>query len=349
MKKLSFSLAVLVAAFAIFMLIFPNECRTGAIEGLLLCGKVVIPTLFPFIFCVIFISNSGIFDRFIFLQSITIILFGLTAKEFSIMLLSLIGGYPTGAKLIDQYKKEVSIPDKKANTMLCFCTNGGPAFIITAVGAGILGSKNIGWLLLFAHITASVTIAFLHRKISKQSLMPTKSITSSISVADNLVNSAAESASAVFSVCCYVILFSVIRVFFEYISEFLPFIKHITPLLEITTAVSYSKNLYHIAFLLGFSGLCICCQVAGLIKNFKLSFSHFITARVLHGLLSMLILYILLKVFKVSIPTISNNVPFSFAVSYKDITLTVSLFMLGILFIISTFNKNAGKSKKNMI
>lgn len=42
--------------------------------------------------------------------------------------------------------------------MLRFCVNGGPAFIISAVGAGMMGSVRFGVVLFTAHLLASLLI-----------------------------------------------------------------------------------------------------------------------------------------------------------------------------------------------
>jgi len=71
--------------------------------------------------------------------------------------------------------------------------------------------------------------------------------------------------------------------------------------------------------------------------------------RTIHGFLSLFITALLVKIFKPYIPVFSNNISFSSDISYKGITLTISLIMMGFLFIISTFNKNAGKFKESVL
>ena len=47
--------------------------------------------------------------------------------------------------------------------MLCFCVNGGPAFIISAVGAGMMGEIRSGVILYCAHIAASLILGLIQR------------------------------------------------------------------------------------------------------------------------------------------------------------------------------------------
>lgn len=340
---------LLIITFSVLLLIFPDTCSMGGKTGLLLCGNVIIPTLFPFTFCAVYITKSHLLSRINFIEAVSKRLFGLTAYEFLLLILTFIGGYPTGAKLIDGYFKDGKIAERKANLMLCYCINAGPAFIVIAVGAGILNSKSIGYILLCSHILSSLIIAvFFKNKVNVDSETK-RSIKPKISIADNFVLSAKEASSAVLSVCVYVILFSVINAVCDRLSETMEFLVYITPLLEVTTAISKSRNIYHISFLLGFTGLCVACQVSELIKNFKFNFPLFIIMRTIHGFLGLLITALLVKIFKPHIAVFSNNIAFSGDISYKNITLTISLLMMGILFIISTFNKNSSKSKESVL
>lgn len=336
MRKIKAVFIVLIVLFASFMLVCSKSAKEGATTGLLICFNVIIPTLFPFTFCVLFLTNALNTKKQGFLSKITMFLFGLQIDEFIIFSLSLIGGYPTGAKLIDKHFSDLNKDHIKPNLMLCYCVNAGPAFIVMALGTEILNSKLLGWLLLSAHLVASLIIALILRRFIAKHESFVKTAKGSISIFENFVTSASDSASAVLSVCIYVILFSVINVFLGQISKYIPFFKNISSLLEITTAVSNSKNLYHIAFLLGFGGVCVWCQIFATIKNFKINLPYFITARVLHGVLSDIIMFLLLKIFKISIATFSNCVSAKSDLTYRSVPLSISLIVLGVFFIIST-------------
>lgn len=356
MSKFKIGFCVLIVLFASFMLINPETAKNGAATGLLICSNIIIPTLFPFAFCTLFITNTTRIESAVNSSRITHFLFGLDLDEFIIFLFSLIGGYPTGAKLIENRFYGSDCHQHKPALMLCYCVNAGPAFIVAAVGMGILNSKKLGWLLLSSHIISSVIIALILRPLTAKHTAKRRTSKSDMSLSENFLNSAANAASATFSVCIFVVLFGGFNAFIEYLSVYLPFLKYISPLLEVTSAVANSNNIYHIAFLLGFGGVCVWCQILGLLKDFKLNLYYFITSRVIHGILSIIITYLLLKIFKITIPTFSNLVSFNSSLGKGSISLTFSLIVMGILFIVSTFNnnnilkiKNTGKTKKDML
>ena len=61
------------AIFFIFLLSLliisePEVCKNGAYSGIIISGKVIIPSLFPFTMCVLFIARSNIFGILGFLS-----------------------------------------------------------------------------------------------------------------------------------------------------------------------------------------------------------------------------------------------------------------------------------------
>lgn len=349
MSKIKFIFIILIVFLASFMLTYPDAAKNGAIAGLLICSNTIIPTLFPFTFCVLFITNAINTSKTVNSRCITHFLFGLTQEEFFILLLSFIGGYPTGAALINDYSRNNSVSEKKCNVMLCYCTNAGPAFIVMAVGVGVLHSKAIGWLLLLAHITSSLILALILKKFATQPTDFKKIAKKDFSILENFITSTKNAASSTLSVCIYVVLFSVINVFFEHINEYIPFFKNISSLMEVTTAVFDSTNIYRIAFILSFGGVCVWCQILAIVKNFKVKISYFIIARVLQGILSIFIMYLLLKIFKIPIETFSNLVSFKSHLSVDSTTLTFALIIMAMLFIIATFNSPSNATKMKLL
>lgn len=72
---------------------------TGALQGLLYCGNILIPSLFPFMVLSTFIVKSGIADALgKFLSPVTKRLFHTDGSVGVVILLGLTGGFPVGAK-----------------------------------------------------------------------------------------------------------------------------------------------------------------------------------------------------------------------------------------------------------
>lgn len=345
MKKL-LSL-ITAAAFIILVITNPKVCTAGAAKGLLLSGRVIIPSLFPFTACVLFIMRSGGLSLLGFTAPFSKRVFHLSPEHFSLMLLSFTGGYPVGAKLLNEAVKSGRLTKENAGIMLNYCVNAGPAFIVLAVGGGILGSKKIGYILLVSHIAASLILSVFFGLFIKDDNIPPKNEAENFGAADNFVSAVSDAASAVFSVCGYVILFSSVNEYINRFSEKILFLKWVAPLLEVTNAVTGMRNILIIAFLLGFAGVSVWCQILSMGKLIRINFAAFALSRAVHGLLSAVITALLLKAFGIAV-TVSAAVKFT--PTYNGIALSLSMLSMVIVLIISLFSeKRTGNILRDIV
>ena len=148
------------------ILIFGADLSAGIRSGVSVCGDVVIPSLFPFFLLAEFIALSGATDTLSKpLSPFTKFIFGLPKAAAAPIFLSFISGYPVGASLAKRLYDSGKISHRDAEKMLTFTVNSSPAMLIFAVGIGMLGSKEYGYLLLFVHILASVLNGVLFSRI----------------------------------------------------------------------------------------------------------------------------------------------------------------------------------------
>lgn len=317
---------------AVLIVINPEIGKNAAKKGILLCGNVIIPSLFAFSALILFL-----------MKIIPLLISG--KEKIFIIIFSLVGGYPIGAKLINNALKKNILNQNEAKKMLNYCVNAGPAFIIGAVGGGILSSKKIGYILFFSHVSASLFIWLIYGFKTKDT---TTAINKNInfSFADSFTESVTDSADMMLGICGYVIFFSVLNDYLIYFSEYLSFFKYITFFLEVTQGIIQTKNIFFISFLLGFSGLCIWCQILKIGKEIKLNIFSFAFFRILHGFSSTLITVLIFKIFKISFTCFSNSANFNSHIFYSSPIFSLSLLSLGIIFIISLFSK---KYSRNLI
>lgn len=324
----------IVIAFTTGIILNPKASAQGAVNGLLLCGNVIIPSLFPFAVCISFLMNSGVFVILKPLNRIFTKIFGMNYEMFSIFLLSFLGGYSVGAKLINESVKTKITSQNEASVLLNCSVNAGPGFIILALGIGILNNKTLGIVLLIANIFSSLLIALFLKnkfKLEEKNVIENKPL----NFAENFVESTTTSSKSIFTVCSFVILFSTI-------TALLKNFKFITAFFEVTNAIYITKNIYFLSFLLGFAGISIWFQIFNICKNFKINFISFVLFRILHGFLSAASTYTIIKVFKIKVSVFSNNINFSFSPYNISLSATLSLIIMGIIFIISLNNEKKG-------
>ncbi len=331
----------LLSIILIFIVLFnPRVVSEGAIYGLNVCANVIIPSLFPFcVICIFIIKSKCLYFLEKSVSPLSFKLFGIPPCAFFAMFFSFLGGYPVGAKSIVVLRKENKISDKCASIMLYYCINAGPAFIIIAVGTKILNSNTAGILLLCAHILASIVIALIAgRFIKEKENRQMEKETSILNISDIFVESTADSCASIISICSYVVLFStLINIVKSFEIEF--FTYGLCPLLEVTTGVMGTRNIYLISALLGWGGFCVHFQIFSVCKILSFNKLYFFISRIIHSLLSVIILFILLKIFPISIQTMTNNINFTNSFSTLTYGASISLILSGIVLVASVGNR----------
>ena len=129
--------------FVIMIIILSNPQRftKGTISGLKLFFYSVLPGLFPFMLLTKLLTELGflfkITTRF---NNFTNKLFGTPGVSLYVFLMSIISGYPIGAKIISDLHSKNLITDNDAKKMAIFCTTSGPIFVVGTVGSLMFGN-----------------------------------------------------------------------------------------------------------------------------------------------------------------------------------------------------------------
>ena len=121
----------------ILMVVFPQVAMDSARKGISLWVSSVLPALLPFFICANFLQNIGVIR---YLKSGTFP-----------FLMSVLSGYPMGAKIVGDLRRSGEISVGEAKRLMSFCSTSGPAFLIGAVGTGMLGSGFLGGIIAAAH------------------------------------------------------------------------------------------------------------------------------------------------------------------------------------------------------
>lgn len=218
--------------------------------------------------------------------------------------------------------------------MLAYCVNSGPAFIIIGVGSTILNSKELGVLLFVSNFLASFIIAFILRFQNKKTFTINNNINEKQPLSDVFVESTAKASSSIIGICGFVILFSTLIEVIKSLNVPKVIGNIVSSLLEITNGtIICDKNIYVIAFLLGFAGICVHFQILSVTKTLKPNYFRFIIFRVIHGVITAFFLFILLKIHPVVLPTINGNINFSGAISSISLPFAASLVLLCTVFL----------------
>ena len=69
-------------------------------------------------------------------------------------IMGIISGYPTGAKIVIDFRKQGICTKAEAERLLAFTNNSGPLFIVGTIGISLFANTTTGFLLLITHILA---------------------------------------------------------------------------------------------------------------------------------------------------------------------------------------------------
>lgn len=267
-------------------------------QGLLLCGRSVIPSLFPFFVTVSFAVACGFFA---FLRQLGI------PQSAAVFLLGIVGGYPVGGRTVGELYRSGGISKARAETLLTYCNNAGPSFILSIAGAGVFGSQRIGWALYGIHVTAAVLAGWLlgafgesrgggNTDTKRRFIAPIKPVNVPIKGGNApflpavFVEVTRNAAFSMVNICGFVIFFLAVMALIRQAWPSVPPVA--LGLLELTGGVTSLKNnavgFCMAAALLGWGGVSVHCQTAAVLEDTGLSLKRYLLAKALQAVISAL-------------------------------------------------------------
>ena len=141
-RKKFIAAAALTLACCVIMVMFPSISLHSARKAVSLWTTDVMPALLPFFICANFLMGLGVVNR-------------LNPTLFTLAM-SVMSGYPMGAKIIGDMRCRGEISLQTAKRLFSFCSTSGPAFIMGAVGAGMMESEKAGIIIAVSHYSGAL-------------------------------------------------------------------------------------------------------------------------------------------------------------------------------------------------
>lgn len=325
-------LPLIFLAFTFCLVIFSSNNLQAVKSGLTLWANSVVPSLFPFFVATEILINTDIINILgKLLNNYMKPLFNIRGEGSFAFIMGIISGYPVGAKIASEFRKNNICNKEECERLLSFTNNSGPLFIIGTVGILMYGSTIIGLLLFITHILAGITVGIIFRfwKRNTKSNLSTSSRKiqnnniSFSNLGEVLSNSITNSISTIFLIGGFVVIFScvisilkasgILNILTSFISPvFNTFnidTSFVSPLicgfLEITNGINsisqiackkLSINLILTAFLLGFGGLSVFLQVLSITSKTDLSIKPYIYGKLLQGIIASFYTYIFINI-----------------------------------------------------
>lgn len=322
--------------FTFCLLLFSKSNLPAIKSGLSLWANSVVPSLFPFFVATELLMHTGIvYQLGNLLNRYMKPLFNIRGEGAFAFIIGIISGYPVGAKIAANFRKNGVLTKEECERLLSFTNNSGPLFIIGTVGILMFRNTSIGIMLFITHLLASISVGIIFRfwKTKEASTLEinsnssykttTKRVTFS-NLGEVLAESITSSISTIFLIGGFVVIFSSVISILKasgalniLSSLFSPLFyvlnidtSFIAPLfsgfLEITNGINtissiackkLSINIIFTAFLLGFGGISVLLQVLSITSKTDLSIKPYLYGKLLHGILAAFYTYIFINIF----------------------------------------------------
>ena len=287
-----FSAAIAVVGMMLLIL-DSKHALLGAVEGLELCYRTVIPSLFPFFVFSALLTNSLTGTSIPLLKPVCR-LCGIPKGGESLLAIGLLGGYPVGAQCVYGAYSSGHLSSQEARRLLGFCSNAGPSFIF-GIAASLFSSPIYVWVLWAIHIVSVLLVGSLLPGKSRRSL------TGNSSERITLQQILQKSINAMCSVCAWIILFKILFAICEH--WFLwrfpePHHTFIIGILELTNGCFSLRNIESECLrfilcsgMLAFGGICVGMQTVSVTG--ALGTGTYFPGKILQCAFSILLAYIM--------------------------------------------------------
>ena len=294
--------------------------------------------------------------------------------------LGFIGGYPVGARTAIALYQGGMCTRTEAQRLLAFCNNSGPAFILGVVGAGVFASSRVGVLLCLAHALASVCVGVLfrfYRGGETRGRRPRRPVAGPEFQAQRFTavftGAVKNSFLSTLNICAFVIFFTVVLQLLV-TAGVLPGLARLlgallgplglteewagrllTGLVEISSGVwtltgegTLSGRLAMAAFLLGWAGLSVHCQVLSFLGDSGLSPRTYLAGKLLHGGLSALFVAGLTRLIPLEAPVSDYLAQQVADIASAEFSTTLVLSVVSAWLVFLLFFLAAAASRKNL-
>ena len=166
-------ISLLFLLFTISILIFSTANLTAVKSGINLWATSVVPSLFPFFVATELLMHTNIIYHIgNMLNQFMKPLFNIRGEGAFAFIMGIISGYPIGAKIATNFRKEQICSKEECERLLSFTNNSGPLFIIGSVGILLYRNTMIGILLFITHLLASLTVGFFFAFGKEKKVLP---------------------------------------------------------------------------------------------------------------------------------------------------------------------------------
>ena len=300
------------------LIINPAKYMNSITVGLKLFSVSVLPALFPFFFFSKILTSLDVASSFgKAIQKPLRKIYNAPPITGYIVVMSMMSGYPLGAKLVSDCFSLGIIDENEAKSISTLASTSGPLFILGTIGASMLNNSLVGLTIILSHYIGALLNGLIYRNKSTSLSKVNLQLSGKC---DNLLHdSINESILSILIVGGYIAVFNMILdvVFDLGLFNLISFTAETVKIngsvlsaitasfIEVTRGCFMISNLeielpLKVAFLAGvvsFGGLSITLQSLTFLGKCKIGFGFYIKSKATHMLLAFSVALVLGKIF----------------------------------------------------
>lgn len=307
MKKTKIYFPLIILIYITFVSFFHmNEIVSLTLQTKDQVVNQLLPALFPFMLIITICQKIGIIQLLaFFIQFISIPIFNISGNCLSIYLFSLLCGYPTNAKMINNAYNLKQINLSEAKLLLKTAHHGSLSFIIFFIGIQLFNNIKIGILLEICHLLPTLIYLIMAKKEKSDYI---KWCTSWYIYSSNIYNhqifniiktSLTECLYAFIYIFGFMLVSKVSLISLGHLFNqnsliyFAGYLEFSSGIIQISQSISnLNIKLLMIISYISFGGLSVFLQIFQLLDYKIISFKNYFIFRIYHALISTIILLI---------------------------------------------------------
>ncbi|MDD3392803.1 MAG: nucleoside recognition domain-containing protein [Bacilli bacterium] len=279
----------------------------------------IFPSLFPMFILSELLINFG------FVEIIGKLLKPLMNKIFKchemgafIFTMSLVSGFPSSAKYALELHKNNLLDENQAAKTLIFSHFSNPLFILGTVSITFLNNKEVGYLILLCHYITNIIIGLLFRNyhpytnsnVIKDNIKIKKSNSKNLNFGQIITTALLNTINTLLLILGVITMFLVLTTIIDqninlssYSQAILNGFIEMTQGLKYISVLSIPLKLKAIlsTMIISFGGFSVHMQIMSILNDTKIKYLPFLTARLLHALISGLLVFLLFDIWLIFI------------------------------------------------
>ncbi|MEG0825980.1 MAG: nucleoside recognition domain-containing protein [Bacilli bacterium] len=304
-KKLSNMIIIFILLYIGFEILVESKSIMESINfSIMIWKNNVFPSLFPFFVLSEILINYGFIEMLSKLLKPFMRLFKVNSNCAFIFVMGLVTGFPSSAKYTKELFNKGLIDEKDATKILTFTHFSNPLFILGTISLIFLNNKEVGILILFIHYFTNILIGLLFRNYypSKNNNIIFSNYINNKSFGKIITSSIINSINTLLLILGTITVFLVLTTIIDNNINLNNFNQSIlNGFIEMTQGLKYVSLLdiplklktILSTMIISFGGMSVHLQIISIISDTKIKYLPFLTARIIHALISGILIYIL--------------------------------------------------------